>query len=360
MRNFLKRILRKPVSKLADRYASRPDKELVHTALTALYKNILTNPGKKGLIIPLPESGRFIIFSDHHKGAKDGSDDFSFAERNYIAALAYYEEQEFYLISLGDSEELWENNILAVKKHNTKSFESEKHFLNRNAFIKIFGNHDLYWDNDPLAQVMLEGIYGRTVKIYEAAILQTTANGQPLNIFLTHGHQGDKQSDGNWFSKWFVSNIWAPLQMYLELNLNTPADNVLLKSTHNQFMYDWVAPQRNVLLITGHTHQPIFLSLTFLERLFRRLFVAKQQNNKAEIEDLEAQIKFRKIKEESTTDYSAYYPNYFNTGCCCYNDGDITGIEIEGGYIRLVKWEYNEHDAPTRIVLEQTQIAALI
>ena len=334
MRSFLKRILREPVSKLALRYASRPDKELVHSALTSLYNNILGNPGKKGLIIPFTEADKFIIFSDQHKGAKDGSDDFSFAERNYITALAYYDEHKFSFINLGDSEELWENNILAVKKHNAKSFEAEKRFLNRNAFIKIFGNHDLYWDNDPLAKLMLESIFGKVVPIYEAAILQTTVSGNPLNIFLTHGHQGDKQSDGNWLSKWFVSTIWAPLQMYLELNVNTPADNNLLKTAHNQFMYDWVAPQKDLLLITGHTHQPVFLSLTFLERLFRKLFVAKQHNNRAEIEDLEAQIKLRKIKEESTTDYSAYHPNYFNTGCCCYNDGDITGIEIEAGYIR--------------------------
>jgi hypothetical protein len=32
---------------------------------------------------------------------------------------------------------------------------------------------------------------------------------------MTHGHQGDLQSDGNWFSKWFVSSIWGPLQGYL-------------------------------------------------------------------------------------------------------------------------------------------------
>ena len=31
-------------------------------------------------------------------------------------------------------------------------------------------------------------------------------------------------------------------------------------------------------------------------------------------------------------------PSYFNTGCCCFSDGDITGIEIADGYIRLIKW----------------------
>jgi hypothetical protein len=31
-------------------------------------------------------------------------------------------------------------------------------------------------------------------------------------------------------------------------------------------------------------------------------------------------------------------PCYFNTGCCSFSDGDVTGIEIAEGYIRLVKW----------------------
>jgi hypothetical protein len=31
-------------------------------------------------------------------------------------------------------------------------------------------------------------------------------------------------------------------------------------------------------------------------------------------------------------------PCYFNTGCCSFGDGDITGIEIADGEIRLVRW----------------------
>ena len=47
---------------------------------------------------------------------------------------------------------------------------------------------------------------------------------------MTHGHQGDLQSDGNWFSKWFVSDIWGPFQSYLRINPNTPANNDQLKT----------------------------------------------------------------------------------------------------------------------------------
>ena len=35
-------------------------------------------------------------------------------------------------------------------------------------------------------------------------------------------------------------------------------------------------------------------------------------------------------------------PSYFNTGCCCFADGDVTGLEIDSGEIRLVRWLDNE------------------
>jgi hypothetical protein len=34
-------------------------------------------------------------------------------------------------------------------------------------------------------------------------------------------------------------------------------------------------------------------------------------------------------------------PCYFNTGCCSFPDGDITGLEIADGEIRLVRWPGN-------------------
>lgn len=359
MRSFLQKLLREPVSKLANKFSSRPDKNLVHKSLTELYNQISEKPNEKGPFINFIANDKFIIFSDQHKGGKNGSDDFAFAEKNYLRALEYYDYANFHLINLGDCEELWENNILTIKKHNTASFELERKFNDRNAFTKIFGNHDLYYDNDPLAQVVLESIYGKSIKVYSGAILSSQIGETKLNIFLTHGHQGDKQSDGNWFSKWFISTIWAPFQMYLELNLNTPAYDHSLKTTHNQFMYEWVAPKKNILLITGHTHQPVFVSLTFLERLFNRLFIAKQANDRNAIDLIQKQILKQKIKEAQNLDFSAFQPSYFNTGCCCYSDGDITGIEIAEGKIRLIKWEYDELEVSQRIVLEEVNLSEL-
>jgi len=45
-------------------------------------------------------------------------------------------------------------------------------------------------------------------------------------------------------------------------------------------------------------------------------------------------------------------PCYFNTGCCSFSDGDITGIEIESGKIRLVRWP-DDQGKPRRKILEE-------
>jgi predicted phosphodiesterase len=363
MRRLLQRLLKQPIIRLTDKYSSRPDPKRVNKALTDLYKSILDKPGKSGLVIPFEaQLQKFIILSDQHKGARDGADDFATAEKNYLTALDYYNKHRFHYINLGDSEELWENTFLGVKKHNRLTFDREKLFLNRNAFTKVFGNHDLYWDNDPLAQLSLKQIYGKSIKVYEGVILQTSVNNKPLSIYLTHGHQGDLQSDGNWLSKWFVSSVWGPLQGYLRINPNTPANNNQLKTDHNRIMYEWSESRKDLLLITGHTHQPVFKSLTHLENLYAALDRAKAEHNEPLIHNLQHQVTERQIKGENVIEFKDqnYKPCYFNTGCCCFDDGDITGIELEAGFIRLIKWKYAAHRKPERIVLDECKLEELV
>ncbi len=347
MRNIFRSILYKPVRWAVRRFSARPQREKVFAALDALYTAIEEQPGKRGLLLPFePEKDRFIIFSDQHKGRRNGADDFTGSESNYIKALEHYNNQGYTYINLGDSEELWENSIWQVKKHNKAAFAAERNFLTGNRLIKIFGNHDLFWDNDPLAAWHLKDIYGEKLRVYEGLILQPSEGAvdsrlltPDSRLFLTHGHQGDAQSDGNWFSKFFVANIWAPLQAWLRINPNTPAYDAEKKTLHNSIMYEWSAGKENLLLITGHTHQPVFSSLTHLERLYKEFQRAKE----AQDPDLEASIRREiRLRENDFTavavDYMNMNPSYFNTGCCCFNDGDITGIELAGGEIRLIKW----------------------
>jgi hypothetical protein len=360
MRNLFQQLLTPPIVQLANRFSSRPDKTRVDKALTELYIRIKNSPGEMGIVIPFEaDEGKFIILSDQHKGARDGADVFTLAEKNYLAALDHYQQNDFFYINLGDSEELWENLFTTVNRHNKATFKAERQFIDRNAFIKIFGNHDLYWDNDPLADLSLEKIYGKKIPIYEGVILQTRVDKNKLDIYLTHGHQGDLQSDGNWFSKWFISDIWGPFQGWLRINPNTPANNDQLKTAHNQMMYQWSSKHKNVLLITGHTHQPVFKSLTHLEQLYEELSVLEAGDDTGEITAKKKEIKTREQQGNHMPRFKGILDTYFNTGCCCFDDGDITGIELEEGFIRLIKWQYKGNEASERLVLGESRLAAL-
>lgn len=361
MRRFLQSILVQPVSRLANRFSSKPNLQRVHDALTKLYENTLKEPGKKGLLLQMnAETDRFIIFSDQHKGAKNGSDDFMIAEPNYLAALDHYYRAGFHFISLGDSEELWENTVWPVKSKNKLTTEAEKKFLTEKRYTKVYGNHDVFWNNDPFAPLHLLSMYKETVKIYEGVVLQTTINNTKLDIFLTHGHQGDGQSDGNAFSAWFVSRVWAPIQSYLNLNPNTPAASRELKTVHNRFMYEWSKQDKNPVLITGHTHQPVFASLTHLEHLYKNLIDAQQKKDEAAAQQINKEIRFRQEEYDYVnSNYTNMRPFYFNTGCCCYNDGDITGIELADGMIRLIKWK-KKSTGSEREVLEEMKLSDLL
>ncbi len=353
---FLKSNLATLVKHLANRYASNPNGKRIHEALDHLRNEILKGNTKKGVVKHFStQTDRFIIFSDQHKGAKNGADDFAGAEACYLAALDHYNNNNYHFISLGDCEELWENSLAAVIEHNQPSFIKERLFVEKGAFTKVFGNHDLYWDNALTAKADLKGIYGTEVPIFEGAILQTTINGHSVQIFLTHGHQGDLVSDGNALSKWFVSNVWAKIQAYLKINPNTPAYDDQLKSEHNRLMYEWSAEQSNLLLITGHTHQPVFESLTHLERIYRTLENARLLKDAATIVKLEAEISKRIRRNGMAPDFTKYQPVYFNTGCCCFEDGDITGLEIAAGRIKLIKWHCGA-ETPVRVVLEDNTL----
>lgn len=360
MRKFLQKLLSPLIIRLANKYASKPEAERVHKALSTLYEDIRKHPDKRGPLIELGTAHRVILFSDQHKGNRSQQDDFIFCEDNYLAALSYYNQQDYLYCNLGDSEELWKNMIQEVIKHNKATFEAERLFLERNAYIKLFGNHDLYWDNDPLAGFNLKNIYRTKVRIYEGIIFSFPVKDEELQLFITHGHQGDLQSDGNWFSKWFVSNIWGPVQAYLRINPNTPAFDNQLKSEHNQIMYDWTAKQSNLALVTGHTHQPVFNSLTHLERTYIRIEEAKERGDTAALQKLESELLAGKISGTTSPRLTYSKNTYFNTGCCCYNDGDITGIELEDGKIRLIEWKKDIYGIPQRLVLEETPMENLL
>ncbi len=329
----------------------------IFASLSQLLQDINDNKEEKGLIIPFDiYTGKFIIFSDQHKGAGDRADDFLRAEGNYVAALKYYHEKGYSLINLGDCEELWETTPQTAIDKNRISLLEEAKFLQTDRYVRVFGNHDLEWKYTIQQNLYLKPILGEKLKVYEGVVLRTTYNGIAHSIFLTHGHQGDKKSDGNSFSKWVVAAVWTPIQRYLEISMDRVSDSFELVDKHNILMYEWSATQHDVIFISGHTHKPVFASLDHIDLLAKQLIIAKQDNDTGTVMLLENELAKRKIEYAGKKIVKTMArPSYFNTGCCCFSDGDISGLEIDNGAIRLVKWG-NKNIAPERRVLEESPL----
>ena len=338
MKKFLQKILTPTLTRLASD-ASAPVKKDVFKSLSGLLRNLDKRPGKRGLSLDVDfNADKFIVFSDHHKGNKDHGDDFAGNEKNYLAALDYYFNNQYNYINLGDSEELWKYKPEEVISKNITALDAEARFHKEKRYFKTFGNHDLTWKDKFAVYFWFKNIFQMPLPVWEGVLIKTFIDQKPLSIFLTHGHQGDKMSDNNIISTWLISHIWRPLQRYLEINVNTPAKDFVLRDKHNIMMYEWSSHKMNLLLITGHTHKPVFASGLYSDH----------PNNQFIKNGITATDTRKKMK-----------PSYFNSGCCCYNDNDITGIEIALGKITLVKWHW-DNNASSRVVLEEVMLSKLM
>ena len=129
----------------------------VHKALDAALARAIAAGDTRVLDL---STDRYIIFSDQHRGARNGADDFLRAERAYNAALAYYLYMGYTLVVLGDVEELWEETSAAVIKAYRHSLGLEACFHRRGHYVRIWGNHDDEWQYADSLRRHMDAIYG--------------------------------------------------------------------------------------------------------------------------------------------------------------------------------------------------------
>ena len=132
-------------------------------------------------------------------------------------------------------------------------------------------------------------------------------------------------------------------------------------------MYRWAAAQKKLILIAGHTHRPVWSSLSHLDQLTMQLYALRLRQEEMEASKyqeafqnlLNAIIK-RRAKDRTIGDTLKTTPAYFNTGCCRFEDGDITGIEITGKCIGLVKWDRRTLGRVETISMPLAELFALL
>jgi hypothetical protein len=160
-------------------------------------------------------------------------------------------------------------------------------------------------------------------------------------------------------------------------------------------MYAWAEKQDaaaeketdKLVLIAGHTHRPVFLSLDHEEQLaiavrwLRRQSPVRQddlgpkeqlagklalhaiqslveksgEDPKEQLAAASAKLEWVRAQERQKPQVKDKIipktPCYFNTGCGCYSDGDVTGIEIANGEISLIRFPDDAGEpAPKKLI----------
>lgn len=248
------------------------------------------------------DSSRIVLFSDCHRGDGSWSDEFSNNQNLYFAALTHYFYENYTYIELGDGDDLWKNKNFSdiVDIHSDAFWVLSKFFMEGRLYF-LWGNHDMEKKNKKFVKNNLYQYFDQrkktyvplfpNINIHQGLVLNYEVTGD--KILLIHGHQVDFINYELWkISRFLVRHLLRPLEI---LGVNDPtsaAKNYNKKDAIEKKLTEWVKKEK-CMLIAGHTHRSMF----------------------PEVGELP----------------------YFNDGSCVH-PRCITAIEIEDGYITLVKW----------------------
>ena len=289
--------------------------------------------------IDIKAGSKWVIFSDLHIGNGTSKDDFKANADLFVHVLKqYYLPGQFNLILNGDVEELQrfsEKKIVGTWPDVYWLFDA---FHQKEQLYKTIGNHDL-------GLLLNEGKDSR-YPLHHGLIL----NWNDHSIFIFHGHQ--------------ASDKYLKYNRLLGITLKYLANPLRIKnysvahSSRKQYaiekkVYHFSA-SRKLVSIIGHTHRPLFESLSKAERLKHKIEQltreyselvdpGKHKTIKKSIKNYKKELlKMYKNDRESFLRRNVYHtaitvPCLFNSGCVIGKRG-ITALEIEEGHIRLVHW----------------------
>ena len=250
------------------------------------YNQRINKTFEEALTIDGSHHPRIVFFSDCHRGAGTWNDGFMSNKVLYQAALNFYWERDFTYIELGDGDELWENrSLLQIDEIHGDIFAKLEDFKYSGRLYMIAGNHD----KSRLRRTSKEGSFAPPY--HEAVIISMPHSSQ--NLYLLHGHQADIFNDRLWpLARWMVRYLWKPLELSGFRDPTSAAKNYRKKKKVEMRLANWSEKyKRNIM--AGHTHRPA-------------------------------------MPKEGAA-------GYFNTGSCVHPNA-ITCIELDRGFLSLIKW----------------------
>jgi len=293
---------------------------------------------KESPTVNLSKEDKIVIFSDIHIGNGGRNDDFlQNSDIFETILLENYLEKNYTLILNGDIEELYKFSFKNIFNRWKKIYEIFEKFKNNGKLFKIVGNHDykIYYSRSHPVNKQLH----RAIKLnYEGNL-----------IFIFHGHQ-----TAGWFEQYstFISYLLKYLAVPLGMKNGTiPLDSEKkFKTEIRSYVF---SKAKKIISILGHTHRPLFESLSKkddltikIERLIRK-YPKADNTKKRKIEKLikKYKLELENINEKDNRfflrsglyDEKILVPCLFNSGSVIGKRGS-TAIEIKDGKISLVYW----------------------
>ena len=303
----------------------------------------LTLLANQALPVELAKNNRVVILSDMHLGNGGRGDDFRKNGELCMDALKrYYRPKGFTLILNGDIEELHRYTLREIEQAWSPFYEILHQFGDDGRLLKTIGNHDIL--------LPFHKEYQLRQHLHNAICLKVDDDS---NLFVFHGHQASIfQTHFNIIGGVFLRLIARPLGIR---SYSVSADKKRQYRMERN-VYGFSAATR-IASIVGHTHRPLFESLSKadalryqIEHLCREYIAADPSMH----EGLGSEIKKQKQaldrlyeRGEAGKQHFGIYnskvlvPCLFNSGCAIGKKG-ITLVEIDGEDIVLVHWFTHE------------------
>lgn len=285
---------------------------------------------------------RYVVFSDLHMGDGSSSDDFLRNAPLFETVLSrYYLPEGFGAVLNGDIEELQKFSFQKVQKAWKNIYRLFDEVAARNGLHKLVGNHDLH---------LMGGHLTSPYPVQETLVLERSHLSAPADpIFLLHGHQA---SD---FYTHYNSLVAFSLKYFanpLGIRNYTVSQDSKKQYKIEKRVYKF-SNRKKIVSIIGHTHRPLFESLSRtdvlkyrLEHLLRHLRSATsavrwemEQQIKSLKSELEQILHTNKEKGLKKNIYGNHIviPSLFNSGAVI-GKGAFTCIELSYDAIQLVQW----------------------
>ncbi len=285
----------------------------------------------------LREDGRYVFLSDLHLGDGGRRDDLQRNRALIMDSLSrWYLDKEYTLVLNGDIEDVNKFKLADIREAWPGFFELLDAFAAAGRLRKIVGNHDL--------ALVREKDYPYPL----SHGLRLTRRGKSIAVF--HGHQASRFFVRyDYVSRFVVRYLAKPLRIR---NTSISSDFRYRFKTERRI---YKASKRlGIVSIAGHTHRPLFESLSKYESLRWSVEEKLQEYAEAEGPKRDAlgaiiRLYMRELRRLSgdgvkySLSRSLYekrdvlIPCLFNSGCATGKKG-YTAVEISGPDIELVHW----------------------